>query len=102
MDENTLNSWAAQYMGEEGDELTFSVDSEIYTQSIGAALTLLSAMVEDGCEVELNMSKGGVTVEVDDAEASGSWEDAAKVIVQACYDCKHGVDEEEDEDGDDA
>lgn len=99
MDEQKLNEWAAQLMGDQGDEATFAVDTQIYTQSIGAALVVLATMAEDGCEVELTMSKGGVNVEVDEAEVAGDWADAAKLIVQACYNCATSKGED---DGDDA
>ena len=100
MDAKNLNEWGAKIMGEEGEEAGFAIESEIFTQSIGAALVVASAMAEDGKDVEIKLSKSGVEVEVGEAEVSGEWSNAAMVIMQACYNCAHGYTEEAEDDDD--
>ena len=48
MDAKTLNDWAAQYMGDQGEEATFAVETEVYSQSIGAAFVVLTIAVSLG------------------------------------------------------
>lgn len=85
-----LDEWAAKFVGEDEDTVADAVASQWYTTSPGAAFVVLNKAAAEGKKVKLEIEGGEAEVYCGEAEAEGSVENLAELIVQACYDCHNG------------
>lgn len=85
MDNDELNRWAADFIGE--DDPDEAVEAESYTGNPGAAFLVLAKCAEEGCAVSISIDKGKATVKCDEHEESGDFDDLGRVIVEACQGC---------------
>lgn len=62
MNIDELNRWAAEYVGEEADEIDASVASEFYTRSFGAASVILWKAMSEGKDITIVVGDKKLTV----------------------------------------
>lgn len=90
MDEDKLNKWAAEFIGEDAEMVADAVDAKWYTKSAGAALALLCKMGSEGKKVELSIEDGKVEVECGECTETGTLAELPLLIARSCYRCANG------------
>jgi hypothetical protein len=92
VDKAKLNEWAAEYMGDEAEEVAEAVDAEWYTGFVGAAAVVMSRCAEKFDVSVTIRSRDKITVKVGDSQASRTGGDLAGAIIEACYGAHNGGD----------
>ena len=90
MDEDKLNKWAAEFIGEDAEMVADAVDAKWYTKSAGAALAVLYKMASEGNKVELDIEDGKVEIECGDCTETGTLAELPLLITRACSRCHGG------------
>ena len=86
MDDDTLNGWAAEFTGEDSPEMIKEIKaSKYFTTNFASAMGILAAMFSEGVDFGVEIEGDSVEVEVGEMTETGGREEAARLVVKACY-----------------